>query len=302
MCANDRSISEINGKIQAGTALVHTEMELRNLMESGQNLMALGIDVITMAFHSSIARTAAMLLVPVTGRGVFTRAEKISLNGVPGYPGPAPNERLGVVDTLVFADQVCDVAGDNHRAAKLFSDLLNNVEIGVECLSVEGDTYKSSFSMKSLQFARMVTYNTSIPLSRIHNGGDAHGTNEHLRTIRVGSKVLLNKAPGIVIGCGTRGPATTLSLSADMFDMDPKCLEEISGESGPPMAQSVALTVPVLNEAVLEGVTSYLRGMQIGSRNACFDESDEKVAIYLKDLVLKKEFMLNDSDVQSLCA
>jgi L-aspartate semialdehyde sulfurtransferase len=302
MCANDRSVSEINRKILAGEARVHTEMELRDRMESGLDLAALDVDVVTMAFHSSMAKTAAMVVVPVTGRGVFTRAEKIYLNGVPGYPGPAPNERLGVVDTLVFADEGCDHAEDPHKAARLFTELLNNAEIQVECISVEGGTYKSSFLLQSLQYARMITYNTSIPLSRTNDGGDAIGANEHLGTIRVGSKVLLNKAPGIVIGCGTRGCSATLSLSAEMFEMDPGCLGEISGDLGPPIAHSVALAIPVVNAAVLQGVAGYLGRMQKSDAQGGFDESDESMAAYLKELVLNKAFLLNDSYDRPFCA
>ncbi len=304
MCANEQSISVINGKILAGEAKVYTEMELRDLMETGTDLMCLGVDLVTTAFRSSISGSAAMLLVPVTGRGIFTRAKKIWLNRVPGYPGPAPNERLGVVDTLIFTDQVCDDAEGDHTGAKLLVDVLNDDVIQVECLSVEGTTYHSSFSLKTLQFARMVTYNTFIPLSRINDGDDANGANEHLRTIRVGNKVLLNKASGIVVGCGTRGSSgkNSLSLSADMFEMDPKCLVQTDGGVDSPVAHSVALTIPVLNVAVLESVTAYLGRMEPGENNRYFHESDEEMAAYLKELVLKREFMPADSDAEALCA
>jgi uncharacterized protein (DUF39 family) len=300
MCATDRSVSEINRKILAGEARVHTEMELRDHLESGVDLTTLDVDVITMAFHSSMAKTAAMLLVPVTGRGVFTRAEEIRLNGVTGYPGPAPNERLGVVDTLIFADQVCDLDEAGDKAARLFADMLNNAEISVECVSVEGGTYTSSFSLQTLQFARMVTYNTSIPLSRVNSGSDPLGANMHLGTLRVGSKVLLNKAPGIVVGCGTRDPSTSLSLSADMFEMDPTCLGEVSGEPGPPITHSVALAIPVVNTSVVESVAEYLGRMQKSSDQTGFHESDTSMATYLQELILSKAFLLNESDALSL--
>jgi len=244
-----------------------------------------------------------MLLVPVTGRGTFTRAKKILLNGVPGYPGPAPNERLGVVDTLIFADQVCDATeGEDHCGAKLLVDILNNKEIRVECFSVEGDTYHSSFTMDRLQFARMVTYNTFVPLSRTNEGSDVNGMNEHLRTTRVGTKVLLNKAPGIVIGRGTRGSSgrEALSLSADMFEMDPKCLVETTGEQGLPMALFITLAIPVLNASVMKSVAGYLGRMESGDNKRCFHERDEEAAAYLKELILRKDFTMIDSDIEAL--
>lgn len=303
MCAFEQSISVINGKILAGEANVYTEMELRTLIESGVNLMSIGVDVITTAFRSSISGSAAMLLVPVAGRGTFTRAKKMWLNGVPGHPGPAPNERLGVVDTLIFADEICDESSEDHSGARLLVDILNNNQIRVECLSAEGDTYQSSFELSTLQFARMVTYNSFIPGSRINNGSDATSMNEHLRTIRAGNKVLLNRAPGIVIGCGTHGSSgrEALSLSADMFEMDPRCLAEEVAETGWPIAHSVALTIPVLNESVLAGVAMYLGRMKADRDNRYFNESDEEMATYLRDLVLKKQFLMTDSDAQVLC-
>jgi uncharacterized protein (DUF39 family) len=298
-----QTISEINSKILAGEAKVHTEMELWNLMQSGTDPTSLQVDVITKAFRGGISGSAAMLLVPVTGRGQFTRAEKIWLNGVPGYPGPAPNERLGVVDTLVFVDQVPSDIKEGNRSAKLFLDLLNNREIQVECLSAEGDTYQSTFVLNTLQYARMVTYNTFIPMSCSNEGIDEDGVHDHLQTIRVGHKVLLNKAPGLVIGSGTRGSfvRNSLSLSADMFEMDPECLVEIPDDPGLPIAHSVALPIPVLNESVLGSVTKELSRRQPGSSTSCFHESDEKMAAYLKELVLKKEFTMTDSDTQVLC-
>lgn len=303
MCAFEQSISVINSKILAGEAKVVTEMELRRGMESGENPMSLGVDLITTAFRSSISGSAAMLLVPVAGRGIFTRAKKMWLNGVPGHPGPAPNERLGVVDTLIFADEVSDETSQGPSGAKLFFDILSNNEISVECLAAEGDTYHSSFALGSLQFARMFTYNTFVPSSRINNGTDAGAMNEHLRTIRRGNKVLLNQAPGIVIGGGTHGSSSraALSLAADMFEMEPIVLQDDALSNDMPSTYSVALTIPVLDESVLASVAMYLGRMKPDKDGRYFAESDEDTAKYLQDLVLKKKFLITDSDAQVLC-
>jgi len=302
MCAFEQSISVINSKILAGEAQVVTEMELRRGMESGKDPISRGVDVITTAFRSSISGSAAMLLVPVAGRGVFTRAKKIWLNGVPGHPGPAPNERLGVVDTLVFADEVSDETSQGPCGAKLFFDVLSNREISVECLAAEGDTYRSSFTLSGLQFARMFTYNTFIPTSRINNGTDANTMNEHLRTIRTGNKVLLNRAPGIVIGRGTHGSSSraALSLAADMFEMEPIALQDEARSGDMRSTYSVALTIPVLDESVLASVAMYLGRMKPDMDNRYFAESDEDTAKYLQDLVLNKQFLITDSDAQVL--
>ncbi|WP_169316382.1 homocysteine biosynthesis protein [Desulfomonile tiedjei] len=292
----------INSKIMAGEAKVYTEMELLNRMKSGEDLTSLDVDLITMAFHSSISGSAAMLLVPVAGRGTFTRAKKIWLNGVPGHPGPAPNERLGVVDTLIFADEVCDDTSEIPCGARLLVDILNNREIRVKCLSAEGDMYHNSFASETLQFARMFTYNTFIPTSRVNAGDDGPSMNAHLRTIRRGNKVLLNKVPGIVIGRGSYGSSAreALSLSAEMFGMTPLLIHDQSMSNSSPIAYSVALAIPVLDDSVLASVSTYLSKMKPEKDTRYFTESDEKLAEYLKELILKKEFHVTDSDVEVL--
>jgi uncharacterized protein (DUF39 family) len=303
MCAYEQSISVINSKIMVGEAKVFTEMELLNRMKSGEDLASLDVDLITMAFHSTISGCAAMLLVPVAGRGTFTRAKKIWLNGVPGHPGPAPNERLGVVDTLIFADEVCDDTSEIPCGARLLVDILNNKEIRVECLSAEGDTYHNSFALEALQFARLFTYNTFIPTSRVNSLEEGRNMNAHLRTIRRGNKILLNKAPGIVIGSGTHGSSAreALSLSADMFEMAPVLTQDFSVNGGSPVTYSVALATPVLDESVLKSVYSYLGRMKQDKDTCHFVESDVKLAEYLKELILKKEFLITDSDAEISC-
>lgn len=145
-----KEVSAINRKIAAGEAVVLTERELRTAAGNGGSGMP-EADVVVVACRADISGTSAMMVVPVAERGVFTRARKIWLNGVPGFPGPAPNERLGVVDTLVFADQ--QGKDGNYHGADLLADVIGGKEIAVECLSVEGNTYHGSFTMDRIQFA-----------------------------------------------------------------------------------------------------------------------------------------------------
>ena len=67
--------------------------------------------------------------------------------------------------------------------------------------------------------------------------------------------------------------------------MDPKCLVQPGGKLDLSMEHSVALTIPVVNAAVLEGVTSYLGRMATAENSPRFHESDEEMATYLKELV-----------------
>ncbi|MCE5335340.1 MAG: hypothetical protein LLG06_12225, partial [Desulfobacteraceae bacterium] len=202
MKGKPQTIWEINEKVRKGDASVMTEMEVAGLLRDEVKPASIDVDVVTFAFSSSIRGCSAMLLVPVAGRGVFTRARKIWLNGVPGYPGPAPNERLGVVDTQIFSDQtVSGQSGAIPAGTQLLIDVLEDREIQAECLSEEGDTYHSKFRREELEFARMVTYNTFLP-PRLNFEPKQLGK-ACSSPICVGNKILLNRSTGIVIGSGT---------------------------------------------------------------------------------------------------
>ena len=292
-----RDVPLINARIKSGTARVYTEMEVKEALDRGESIESLDADVVTMAFQSSMSGTSAMLLVPVTARGVFTRAGSIHLNGLDGYPGPAPNERLGMVDTLVFADQR-SLERPAYSGADLMLDMLQDRLILSSCRSVEGDVYESSFSVRSLEFARFYILNAFIPPSRWNPPFGENDANAHIRAIRTGSKVLVNGAAGIVIGTGTcDSPGRkSLSLTADMQEMDAGVLGEIEADEGLPLANSIALALPVTGRDVLEDIALYLEKLRPEESGRGISKTDMKMASLLKDLVREGNFMLTESD------
>ena len=160
MTNREKSISHINNKIKNGKATVLTDQELLKEVREGRSPKLPDIDIVTTSCQFPSSGMAAMLCVPVTGRGVFTRAQKIWLNGILGFPGPAPNERLGVVDTLIFADQPAGDPQADYNGAQLLLDIIDRKKIRVECISVEGGTYENSFTLDQVEFARMYVYNS----------------------------------------------------------------------------------------------------------------------------------------------
>lgn len=293
MSGKVRSIEKINEKIEAGSASLLTESELHKLLREGRAPESIDVDIVTAAFSSSIRGSSAMLVAPVTGRGVFTRARKIWLNGVPGYPGPAPNERLGIVDTLIFADQAAgEETGGIPGGARLLIDIIEKRVIQVECLSEEGDTYRSSFTLEGLEFARMTTFNTFLP-ARLNIGAVS-------RLVRVGSRILLNRSPGIVVGAGTmsRPGMHSLSVSADMFDMDPACI----GRDGE-ITISIALAAPITDSGLKRELCASAAAAAGGPIPERISEEDEKTASYLKGLLAEGRFKITDSffPVRHIC-
>ncbi|MGZ7096792.1 MAG: homocysteine biosynthesis protein, partial [Methanobacterium sp.] len=99
---NIRSIEEINQKIQRGEATVLTAEEVSNLVREGEEPKAEDVDVITTGTCGVMSGTAAIFHVKAGEPGSFKKAKKVFLNGVPGFPGPCPNEWLGSVDMIVY--------------------------------------------------------------------------------------------------------------------------------------------------------------------------------------------------------
>lgn len=297
MPAKEKSITEINEKIKHGEAVVLTEGEFLKEIQQGHNLNLSEVDVVAISRQASASGSASMLCVSVAGRGEFTRAKKIWINGIPGFPGPAPNERLGLVDTQVFADQIASDRQANYNGAKLFLDIISRKEIHVECLSVEGDTYKSSFTLDDLQFARLYVYNYFFEESDTDNNSKNRA--RYLITIRQGSKILLNRSPGIVIGCGTRSTpeSKTLSMAADMFEMDPRVVRESGTDKGVTITNSVTLGIPILSEGILEDLAESLMEKRLKETENVIQNSEQEIVNHLKQLIEKGDFLLVSTDM-----
>ncbi|NLZ30595.1 MAG: methanogenesis marker 16 metalloprotein, partial [Methanomicrobiales archaeon] len=85
-----KTIADIDEKIRDGSAVVYTATEFKRLVREGVDISAADVDVVTTGTCGVMSGTTAVLSVPVTGPGVFERAEKAWLNGVPCMPGPCP--------------------------------------------------------------------------------------------------------------------------------------------------------------------------------------------------------------------
>ena len=97
-----KNVQQINQKIKEGKATVFTAEEITRLVMEGEEPFAEDIDVVTTGTCGIMSGTAAIFHLPVSKPGSFKKAKNILLNGVPGFPGPCPNEWLGSVDLMVY--------------------------------------------------------------------------------------------------------------------------------------------------------------------------------------------------------
>lgn len=268
----------INRRIADGSVSVRT---IEELCRSPHDVAAPGaVDLVTLAFPTGISGSAAMLVVPVAGRGVFTRAEEIFVNGVRGHPGPAPNERLGVVDTLIFADEP---GGNSYDGAALFRDLIGGKRVEVECHSVEETVHHNEFDLEGLEFARFYVYNARLP-----DGADELAILH--RSLVPGVRIALNASQGIVVGPGTRNRrgAMCLALAADIHGMDATLMEDPGGRP----RHMVACALPVHHPADLVPLIEWGRSAAAAPLHGA---AASKAAAQLKQMIRQDSFHLSET-------
>lgn len=280
-CAAMSSASTINQRIAAGTARVLTLEELCEHARSAT--LPNELDLVALAFPAAISGSAAMLVVPIAGRGVFTRAERVFINRIPGHPGPAPNERLGVVDALIFADERSLDVGSRYDGASLFLDLLQGRLVEAECHSVEGTSHHNAFDLKAVEFARFYIYNAALPAGA--------ATLKGLRNALIpGTRIVLNGSQGIVVGPGTRDrrDTMTLSITADMHEMDASLMAQDGGRPRHVVACALAARDGVAIAELVEWAGS-------SARESLFCPAASSAASGLQRLIREGRFALSET-------
>lgn len=279
---NIRSIEDISRKIEHGEATVLTAEEVSDLIREGNEPKAEDIDVITTGTCGIMSGTAAIFHVKAGKPGSFKKAKKVLLNGVPGFPGPCPNERLGSVDMMVYGT-ARSIYDEDYGGGFLFNDIISGKDIEIEVESTHGEKIKSTVNIDDFGTARMMgtrlafkNYTAFInsanePVASIFHAIEMEGPYSGLsfsgcgelnplqndpvmNTIKKGTKVLLCGSEGMVIGNGTRSTPEkpNLMISADMFDMDPHFLGGFKTAAGPEVFNSIAAAIPVLNDEILK--------------------------------------------------
>jgi L-aspartate semialdehyde sulfurtransferase len=150
-----RTVEEINKKIKAGTANVLSAEEISKLIRNDETTKAEDVDVVTTGTCGIMSGTAAVLHVPVSDPGAFKKAKKISLNGVPGFPGPCPNEWLGSVDLVIYGT-AHSMEDEKYGGGFLFKDIVAGNDIEVEVESIDGKTFQKTVTIDDIGTAQML--------------------------------------------------------------------------------------------------------------------------------------------------
>ncbi len=277
-----RTVAEIREHVKRNDAVVMTADELCTRTRNGEVIRFEDVDVVTSATCGIMSGTYAVLSVPVAGRGDFERAAAVTMNGVPAVVGPCPNERLGIVDLIVYGPSRRDASyGGGH----LFRALVAQEEITVVVQTAEGRELETRTSLAHIPFARLCSTRNAFrnyvafvnaqadevasifsvralkgPFRELTFSGCGElnplEKDPTMETIGVGTKILMNGAEGFVLGQGTRSSAAKPNLMgiADMHGMLPEYLGGFRTAAGPEIMTSWAVPIPIVSEQVLETV------------------------------------------------
>ena len=240
----ERSIAQINQKIDDGEANIYTAEEFKKLIKEGNAPSFDEVDVVTTGTCGVMSGTAAILNFIISEPGEFIRANEVYLNGVPAFAGPCPNEWLGSVDVILHGTSH-SIYDENYGGGFLLKELLEGKEVDVRVESAEGKTIENTITMNDITRAQIVgsrmafknytafTNPNNEPVSSIFAATPLEGNLSGLtfsgcgdlnplqndiphNVIKEGSKALVNGAQGYILGDGTRSSAEKPNLSSPL--------------------------------------------------------------------------------------
>lgn len=259
---------------------VLTASEFKQIVRDGRRGELQTADVVTCGTFGIMSGTSVVVSFQAAEPGVFERASAVFFNGVPAAVGPCPNENNGRIDAVIFGTAVSS-DDPNYGGGRLFRDMVSGRIIRVR-IETDGGVFERLLSLTDFETARMITTRTafknytafvnpmSAPFSTIFavrpmpgalSFASVSGCGEinplqndpHLRFHTPGTCVLLNGAPGRIIGTGTRHSPDrpNLAIHADLKGMDPDLMGGFITSKGPECLVSVATAIPVTDDRVL---------------------------------------------------
>lgn len=279
-----RKISEINKKIEQGSASILTMQEFIDRIEDGEKVKFEDIDVITTATKGLMSGIMGIFSFRLSPPKTLRKFTDISINGLTAFPGPCPNEYLGIVDLIVYGTAQSKTKRD-YCGGSLFRELVEGKYVDILAKSSEGEVIEKSILLKDMQFAKLMgtrqaikNYNAminceSLPVDTIFSSLPFEPNKSQLtfsgcgalnpfqndpnfNIFGVGMPLLVNGSKGYMIGPGTRNyiEKPNMMTIAPFLDMQPDYMGAFKTSYGLEPICSIAIPIPILNEQIFNNL------------------------------------------------
>jgi putative methanogenesis marker 16 metalloprotein len=297
-----RSIEDIKEKIADGSAIILTAQELCQIAQSGKKISFDEVDVVTTATKGLMSGTSAVLAFRIGKPKEFVKVKNLSMNNIPCYVGPCPNETLGLVDLIIYATDTSEL-DPSYGAGHLLRDLVEGKQVKIHATTINGKIIDKNITIDDIYYAKMLgirhafkNYNaftnpSSDPVKSIFTVIDMEPNMSEISVcgvgalnplendpnfdaIGVGSPILVNGALGYIIGSGTRSSKERPNLMtiASLFEMKPEYMGGFKTAMGPEVICTIAAAIPILNEKIFNNLKM----------------TDRKVPLNIVDIVGRK--------------
>jgi putative methanogenesis marker 16 metalloprotein len=281
---NKRKLSEIKNKISSGTANVITVQEFITRLNDGEHIKFEDVDVITTATKGLMSGIMGVFSFRLSPPKTLRKFIEISINGIPAFPGPCPNEYLGIADLIIYGTTQSQTR-DHYCGGSLFRELVEGKPIEILAKSSEGEKVEKELSLEDMQYAKLMgtrqaikNYNamlncesyqvdtifSCLPFepnkSELTFSGcgalNPFQNDPEFQSFGVGSPLLVNGAIGYLMGPGTRNyiEKPNMMTIAPMIQMSPEYMGAFKTSYGLEPICSIAVPIPILNEDVFNNI------------------------------------------------
>ena len=278
-----KTITEINQKIADKSAVVMTAKTLKERIRKGEKITPDDVDVVTCGTFGVMSGTSAILAFQAADPGTFRHAVTMTLNGVPAFIGPCPNESNGHVDCIIYGTSHAE-QNPAYGGGHLFSDLAAGKQVTAEIITDTG-TICRQVGLNDMSSARLIvtrggfknymgfvnrgeeevsTIFSTFPMKPKMQSASVSGCGE-LKPLEYDpallyhgpcAAALVNGSPALILGFGTRSSPEkpNLSLSADMRGMHPDMMGGFVTALGAECLTSIGTAIPVLDDETLDAL------------------------------------------------
>ena len=149
-----RKLTEIKKKIEKNSAIVLTVQELIDRIKEGKQVKFEDVDIVTTATKGLMSGIMGIFSFRLSPPKTLRKFTEVNLNGIPAFPGPCPNEYLGIVDLIIYGTAQSRTI-DNYCGGSLFRNIVEGKQVEIVAKSAEGETIKKEMCLDDMQFAKL---------------------------------------------------------------------------------------------------------------------------------------------------